>query len=112
MAGYVARAQFSNDVVDREPIDDLGDTIEVVYGDIQRVYFFTDLREMTGHKVAHRWLLDGELQAELTFDIGGDRWRVWSSKKLMPGFDGVWSVEIVDDGIVIATHSFNYIDNY
>ncbi len=108
----VARAQFANDVVDREPINDIGDTIKVVYGEIQRVYFFTDLRDMSGHKVIHRWLLDGVVQVELPFDIGGDRWRVWSSKKLMPGFDGEWTVEIVDNGTVIDSRSFNYVDDF
>lgn len=108
----VARAQFSNDVIDREPINDIGDTIKVAYGEIQRVYFFTDLRDMSGHTVLHRWLLDGEVQAELPFDIGGDRWRIWSSKKLMPGFDGLWTVEIVDEGVVIDSRSFNYVDDF
>ena len=112
LAAQIARAQFSTDVVEREPIDDIGDSVKVEYGEIQRVYFFTDLRDMANHRVLHRWLLDGQVQAELAFDIGGDRWRVWSSKRLMPGFDGLWTVEIVDNGEVIDSRSFNYIDDY
>jgi hypothetical protein len=108
--GFVARAQFSTDVVDREPIDDIGSTIKVEYGEIQRVYFFSDLREMQGTQVMHRWLLDGEVQAEIPFDIGGNRWRVWSSKRLMPGFDGRWAVEVVQDGDIIETYAFDYVD--
>lgn len=108
----VARAQFSTDVVDREPIDNIGSVVKVEYGGIQRVYFFTDLRGMSGSQVIHRWKLDGEEQADVSFDIGGDRWRVWSSKRLLPGFDGIWSVDIVQDGAVIETHSFDYVDDY
>lgn len=108
----VARAQFSTDVVDREPIDNVGPVVKVEYGGIQRVYFFSDLRGMSGSQVIHRWKLDGEEQADVSFDIGGDRWRVWSSKRLMPGFDGKWSVDIVQDGAVIETHSFDYVDDY
>jgi hypothetical protein len=108
--GTVARAQFSTDVVDREPVDAIGPTVKVEYGGIQRVYFFTDLRDMSGSQVIHRWKLDGEDQADIGFDIGGDRWRVWSSKRLMPGFDGKWSVEIVQDGQVIETRAFDYVD--
>lgn len=108
----VARAQFSTDVVDREPIDNIGSVVKVEYGGIQRVYFFTDLRGMSGSQVIHRWKLDGEEQADVSFDIGGDRWRVWSSKRLLPGFDGKWSVDIVQDGAVIETHSFDYVDDY
>ncbi|ADZ92667.1 DUF2914 domain-containing protein [Marinomonas mediterranea] len=110
--GYVARAQFSSDVVEREPIDDIGNVINVEYGEIQRVYFFTDLRDMKGSQVIHRWLLDGDVQVEIPFDIGGDRWRVWSSKKLMPGFDGKWTVEVVKDGNVVSSYSFDYVDEY
>jgi hypothetical protein len=108
----VARAQFSTDVVDREPIDNIGPVVKVEYGGIQRVYFFSDLRGMSGSQVIHRWKLDGEEQADVSFDIGGDRWRVWSSKRLMPGFDGKWSVDIVQDGAVMETHSFDYVDDY
>lgn len=110
--GIVARAQFSTAVIDREPIDDIGSTVKVEYGEIQNVYFFTDLRDMSGTRVVHRWTLDGEYQAEVSFDIGGDRWRVWSSKRLLPGFDGKWAVEILQDGEIIETRSFDYVDDY
>lgn len=110
--GSVARAQFTTGVIDREPIDNVGSVIKVEYGEIQRVYFFTDLRDMSGGQVTHRWTLDGEEQAEIAFDIGGDRWRVWSSKRLMPGFDGQWRVDILLDGQVIETRSFDYVDDY
>lgn len=109
-AGQVARAQFSSDVIDREPIDDIGNRVQVEYGEIQRVYFFTDLRGFTGHKISHLWKLDGVPQAEIAFDIGGDRWRVWSSKRLMPGFDGRWTVDIVSEEDVIASYWFDYVD--
>ncbi|AEF53579.1 DUF2914 domain-containing protein [Marinomonas posidonica] len=107
----VARAQFATDVIDREPIDDIGKVVKVEYGAIQRVYFFTDLRDMSGSKVSHHWTLDGEDMAEVSFEIGGDRWRVWSSKRLMPGFDGKWRVDVVQDGEVIESHSFDYVDD-
>jgi len=110
--GTVARAQFSTNVIDREPIDDIGPIVKVEYGEIQNVYFFTDLRGMSGTRVVHRWTLDGDSQAEISFDIGGDRWRVWSSKRLLPGFDGKWAVEIVQDGEIIETRSFDYVDDY
>lgn len=110
--GTVARAQFTTDVIDREPIDDIGSSVKVEYGGIQRIYFFSDLRDMAGSQVVHRWKLDGEEQADIGFDIGGDRWRVWSSKRLMPGFDGKWSVEVVQDDVVVSTYSFDYIDEF
>lgn len=110
--GTVARAVFATDVIDREPIDDIGNIVHVEYGEIQRVYFFSDLRGMDGSKVSHRWLLDGDVMATINFDeVGGDRWRVWSSKRLMPGFDGTWTVQVLQDGKVIASRSFKYVDD-
>lgn len=110
--GVVARALFASDILDREPIDELGDVIKVEYGEIQRVYFFTDLRDMEGGQVSHVWKLDGEVEADISFDIGGDRWRIWSSKRLMPGFDGKWSVDVVKNGQVLETRSFDYVDEW
>ena len=65
---------------------------------------------MSGSQVTHRWKLDGDVMAEIPFDIGGDRWRVWSSKRLMPGFDGTWTAEVVQDGKVVTSRSFRYLD--
>ncbi|SBS25678.1 hypothetical protein MAQ5080_00332 [Marinomonas aquimarina] len=110
--GTVARALFASEVLDREPIDELGDVIKVEYGEIQRVYFFTDLRDMDGSQIAHVWKLNGQVEVEIPFDIGGDRWRVWSSKRLMPGFDGKWSVDVVKNGEVLESRSFDYVDEW
>lgn len=111
-AGYIARAQFASDVLDREPIDELSKVIQVQYGEIQRVYFFTDIRDLSGSEVAHVWKLNGQEQATIPFDIGGDRWRVWSSKRLMPGLDGHWTVDIVKGDEVLESHSFDYVDEW
>lgn len=110
--GSVARAVFASDILDREPVDELGDMIKVEYGEIQRVYFFTDLRDMDGSQVSHVWKLNGAVEADVPFDIGGDRWRIWSTKRLMPGFDGKWSVDVVKDGEVLESRSFDYVDEW
>ncbi|SBS35884.1 hypothetical protein MSP8887_02478 [Marinomonas spartinae] len=109
--GEVARAVFASDVIDREPIDNIGNTVKVDYSGIQKVYFFTDLRGMDGSTVSHRWLLDGQVMADIPFDIGGDRWRVWSSKRLLPGFEGTWTVQVVKDGKVLTSRFFQYVDD-
>jgi len=47
----------------------------------------------------------------LCFDVGGPRWRVWSSKNLWPTWIGVWSVEVLSaDGEVLYQKEFNYIN--
>lgn len=91
--GGVARAQFTTGIDNREPVDQfqrLGTSHD-------EATFFTELRGLEGRTVTHRWMHDGESHAEVEFDVGGPRWRVWSSKDLLPGWTGAWTVEVVDD---------------
>jgi hypothetical protein len=47
---YVARAQFTTDVVDHEPVDRVVSVDESQHS----IYFFTDLRHLQGRTVTHR----------------------------------------------------------
>ncbi|MEW8116884.1 MAG: DUF2914 domain-containing protein [Candidatus Thiodiazotropha sp.] len=90
---YVARAQFTTAVVDREPVD------QIVKLDAQatRIFFFTDLRNLQGRTVTHRWEYDGQVLSEVDFEVGGPRWRVYSAKSLDPGEPGKWTVFVIDE---------------
>ena len=100
-----ALAQFTTAVENREPIDQ----VSFVPNDVRQIFFFSDLRGLTGQTVTHRWLYDGQVQAEVAFEVRGPRWRVWSSKELFPDLLGDWTVEIVDgSGEVIAAETFSY----
>jgi hypothetical protein len=47
--------------------------------------------------------------AEVSFQVGGPRWRVWSSKNMMPEWVGGWKAQVVNSaGEVIAEKSFTY----
>ena len=98
-------AQFTTGVENREPIDQ----VTFVENRAQKIFFFSDLRGLTGQTVQHRWIYNGETKAEINFDVRGPRWRVWSSKDLMPDWIGDWTVEIVVvGGEVIAAETFTY----
>jgi len=46
----------------------------------------------------------------INFDIKGPRWRVWSSKRLLPKLSGSWTVNILDaNDQVIKSNSFVYL---
>lgn len=99
----VARAIVTTGVAEREPINDLS----TVLAGNKKVLFFTELREMDGQEVKHRWSFGGEVMAEVAFNVGGSRWRVWSSKNLIPEWAGEWKVEVVDaEGNVVSEKSF------
>jgi len=112
-------AQFTTGIEDREPIDQ----ITFVGNSVKKIFFFSDLRGLTGQTVQHRWIYDGKVVARVNFEVRGPRWRVWSSKELLPDWIGDWTVEIVAaekgesgdgqdageaDGEVIAAETFTY----
>jgi len=90
--GTVARSAFTTAITDREPVDTL-QTIEAME---QKIYFFTELLDMQGQTATHRWELNGEVMAEVTFEVKGPRWRVWSSKNLQPEWLGEWKVSVIN----------------
>jgi hypothetical protein len=101
----VRRAVFATDVVDREPVDEL----KTLTTDANKICFFTEIVDFEGGTITHRWIYNGESVAEVTFDIGGPRWRVYSSKNLTPDWVGTWAVEIVDgEGNTVNKAEFVY----
>jgi hypothetical protein len=103
--GSVVRSVFTTAVKDREPVDKLGKT----EGDADHIYFFTELRDMSGQTAIHRWEHNGKVAAEVKFNVRGPRWRVWSSKTLSPQQEGEWKVSVVNGaGEVIAEDMIDY----
>jgi hypothetical protein len=106
-SGPVARAQFTTGISRREPIDHLGSRIPAQGDQARSVFYFTDIRGMAGHTITHRWVYEGQTRAKVRFRIGGERWRIYSSKVLPPGMTGRWEVVITDeDGRVLKTDGF------
>lgn len=106
-SGRVARAIFTTAIADREPVDDL----KTVPNSTDRIYFFSDLRELAGQIVTHRWEYKGKTMAEITFKVGnGTRWRVYSSKNLLPEWTGTWTVVVSNEsGQALQTSTFEYV---
>ena len=102
--GTVARSAFTSSVEDREPVD----TLQQMNAMEQKVYFFTELRDMEGQTATHRWELNGDVMAEVAFEVKGSRWRVWSSKNLQPEWVGEWKVSVLNSANeVISETSLN-----
>ena len=98
-------AQFTTGIENREPVDQ----ISFVRNDVRKVFFFSDLRGLAGTTIVHRWIHDDQTMAEVRFEVAGPRWRVWSSKDMMPDWIGDWTVEVVtNEGEVLAAETFTY----
>lgn len=91
--GWVERAMFTTAVENREPVDQVA-ILPVTEG---QVFFFTDLRELQGRTITHRWEYQGQVMAEVSFEVNGPRWRVFSRKSLDPGQLGKWTAIVVDE---------------
>lgn len=103
--GTVARAAFTSAVENREPTDKLSS----LNNDQGEILFFTELRDMAGQSVTHRWEHDGKVMAEVAFNVGGNRWRVYSSKQLDPSWTGAWKTSVVSaNGETLSVSTFNY----
>lgn len=98
--GSVVRSIFTNEVKDREPTNTLKTA------DADKVYYYTELRDMNGQTATHRWEHDGKVVSEIKFNVGSNRWRVWSSKTFMPQTSGDWKVSVLNGaGEVISEES-------
>ncbi len=106
----VTRAVFSHQIKNREPVNQIEGTIKAKAEELKQVYFFSELRDMKGTKIIHRWLYNRKKQAEIPFNINGNRWRVFSSKRIVSTKTGEWQVDIVNSktNTVIASRTFTY----
>jgi hypothetical protein len=103
--GFVESSTFTTSIVDRAPQD----TIATLGNDHNKIFYFTDVRNMTGQTLTHRWEFNGQVMAEVTFEIGGPRWRVNSSKMLEPVWLGEWTASAVDaSGRTLSSNTFSY----
>jgi hypothetical protein len=104
---HVARALFTSEVQNREPTD----TVTSLSNDKNKIYFYSELTGLGGQTVTHRWEYQGKTMGEVKFNVGGPRWRVWSSKTLLPQWTGEWRVSIIDgSGNKIGEETFNYTE--
>ncbi|HDO33731.1 MAG TPA: DUF2914 domain-containing protein [Chromatiales bacterium] len=102
----VARSQFTRAIRDREPVGD----VVTLPNSVDHVYYFSEIRGMTGKTIVHRWMYHGRVMAEVRFPIGGPRWRVYSRKTLEPKQLGRWTVVVTNgSGWPLHAEMFDYV---
>ena len=105
-AGEVSRALFATGIDNREPVA----TVDSLDSSTPRsVTFFTELNDLSGHTVTHQWLHKDKVMFEKSFEVKAQRWRVWTSKTLIPNWSGTWTVNVLDaEQTLLASKSFEY----
>lgn len=87
--------------------DPITSPIVLEAGQEKRVMLYTELRDLAGQAVSHRWQHAGRTVAVIPFEVKGDRWRVHSTKRLTAELKGDWQVTVVDGhGATLASRSF------
>lgn len=105
-AGEVSRAVFTTEIDEREPVA-IVDSIDS--NSNTTISFFTELNNMSGQKVTHQWTHLDKTMFEKTFEVKDERWRVWTSKTLIPSWTGTWTVNVLDgERAVLTSKSFEY----
>ena len=103
----ISNAEFALDIIDRAPVN----IIEELDNSLGKIYFFTNLRNLQGQSITHRWIYNDRVMADVLFDVRDHRWRVWSSKNLWYTWLGKWKVQVLNaDSELLFEKEFNYTE--
>ncbi|HIC91967.1 MAG TPA: DUF2914 domain-containing protein [Syntrophaceae bacterium] len=100
----IAEAVICTDVSERTP----SGIARSFPPDIKKLYCFTKIVGATKETfVKHLWYFDRQMMAEVMLPVKSVRWRTYSSKRILPQWQGLWKVEIQDEnGQVLTTLDF------
>ena len=105
-AGEISRALFTIDIDNREPVA----MVESIDSSTNNsISFFTEVNNMSGETITHQWTHQDKVKFEKTFEVKSARWRVWTSKTLIPSWTGTWTVNVLDnERTILTSKSFEY----
>ncbi len=104
----VERGVLTTAIENREPVDDLGEIVIDDDAHVQQVFFFTQVKQLDGKQIIHRWFYRDREMAAVTLNIGSNNWRTYSSKRLRPQWLGEWRVEVWQGDLKMVEHKFEY----
>ena len=99
---HVSRALLTTGVKQREPVDNVCIPVR------NKITFFTEINNYASHRITHRWKYNNKTIFELSFNVRGPRWRVWTSKNIPLKWVGSWVIEVVDEDNNILTQKLFY----
>ena len=76
------------------------------------VFFYSELLDLKGQTVRHRWSLEGKVMQEVPIEVTRPRQAAWSKSVMQPDWTGDWTVEVIDKGGKVLNRSnFAYNPN-
>ncbi|HET7315567.1 DUF2914 domain-containing protein [Salinisphaera sp.] len=108
-SGHVARAQLTTGIENKEPVDRITGAFHSRHQPRRYLYYFTEVKGLSGETVTHRWWHEGLLMSKVTLPIGSNSWRTYSAQKLTPSMTGAWQVVATDSqGHILSSTRFVY----
>lgn len=91
-AGSVINATFTSNVAEGAPVD----FREAFFTDTPVVYYYSELLDLEGQTVKHRWSLEGKVMQEVPIQVTRARQPAWSKSTMQPQWTGNWTVEVLN----------------
>lgn len=89
----VGEAVVTTAISNREPVD----TVTQYPAQAGKLYCFTRIEGAAGDtSVTHVWMHGGKEMARVELPVRSARWRTYSSKRILPQWEGNWQVKVVD----------------
>ncbi len=106
----LVRTLLTTELDNKEPVDEIS-TLWVNKDHASRVFYFTEIIDMKGQVLYHRWLRNNKLIYLKEINIIGKRWRAATSKLIVYSQAGDWTVRLEDaEGVVLNEINFNVIE--
>lgn len=103
----VERAVLTSGVQARAPVDDLRQSASIDPTSVTTLYFHTEVHQMDGKQLIHRWFYNDKQMAAVTLPINAERWRTHSSKRILPQWSGSWRIEVWSEQELLLSHPFS-----
>jgi hypothetical protein len=105
----IQRIAIAPQIVEREPID----SDMLFKAGSERLYCFTEVvTDQAPTNIVHVWMYRGKVMAEVPLKVGSQRWRTYSSKKMIKAWHGEWKVEVYsEEGALLKTAEFVVLEN-
>lgn len=89
----IVDAAITSDISERSPVDSLN----TVKKPVEQLFCFTHVTGADDDTwITHVWYHEGKEMARVRLPVSSSNWRTWSSKKILPQWDGQWQVHILD----------------
>jgi type II secretory pathway predicted ATPase ExeA len=92
----VARVQLAARMQGLEPGPPIDLPIRLSPGQARTIYFFTELRGLSGRYVLHRWERNGRMMHERQFHPTSQSWRTYTAMTITGDMRGSWRISAVN----------------